>query len=78
MIGVPLLQFIEHQVHRVLKLLIILPDLHRIDELNESGEILFLHRGLVVDITNERTIQKRFRFDPEIIPGLAFPLRIRN
>ena len=28
-------------------------DLHRVDELDEGGEILFLHRSLVVDIPDK-------------------------
>ena len=42
-------------------LLVILPDLHRVDQLDEGGEILFLHRGLIVDIPNEGAVQKRLR-----------------
>ena len=71
MIWLLSLQRVKHQVYGVLELLVILPDLHRVDELDEGGEILFLHRGLVVDIPDEGAVQKRFRLDPEIVPGLA-------
>ena len=46
-VGLLCLQRVKHQVHGVLELLVILPDLHRVAELDEGGEILFLHRGLL-------------------------------
>ena len=66
MVGPLRLQRVKHQVHGVFELLVILSDLHRIDELDEGGEILFLHRGLVVDIPDEGAVQKRFRLDPDV------------
>ena len=57
MVGLLRLQRVKHQVHRVLELLVILPDLHGVDELNEGGEILFLHRGLIVDVPNQGAVQ---------------------
>ena len=45
MIWLLSLQRVKHQVYGVLELLVILPDLHRVDELDEGGEILFLHRA---------------------------------
>ena len=47
-------------------------DSHGVDELNEGGEVLLLHRSLIVDIANERAVQQGFCFDPEIVSGLAF------
>ena len=69
-------QCIKHQVHGVFELLVILPNLHGVDELDEGGEVLLLHRGLIVDIPNQRTIQQGLCFDPEIVPGLAFAFGI--
>ena len=69
-------QCIKHQVYGVFELLVILPDFHRIDELNEGGEVLLLHRSLIVDIANERAVQQRLRFDPEIVASLAFAFGI--
>ena len=57
-VGLLCLQRVKHQVHGVLELLVILPDLHRVDELDEGGEILFLHRSLVVDIPDKGAVQK--------------------
>ena len=76
MVGLLCLQRVKHQVNGVFELLVILPDLHRIDELDEGGKILFLHRGLIVDIPDKGAVQKRFRLDPEIVPGLALALGI--
>ena len=59
MIGILLRQFLKHQVNRILKFLIIFPDLHRVNELNEGGEILFLCRGLIVDVANEGAAEQR-------------------
>ena len=42
-------------------LLIVLPDLHRVNKLNQGGEVLLFHRGLVVDISNQGAVQQRFR-----------------
>ena len=75
-VGLLCLQRVKHQVHGVLELLVILPDLHRVDELDEGGEILFLHRGLVVDIPNEGAVQKRLGLNPKIVPGLALALGV--
>ena len=41
---------IKHQVYGVFELLVILTDFHGIDELNEGGEVLLLHRSLIMDI----------------------------
>ena len=76
--GIPGFQLIEHQIHGILKFLIVLPDLHRIDKLNEGGEVLFLNGSLIVDVPDERAVQKRFRLDPKIIPGLALAFGIGN
>ena len=54
-------QCIKHQVHRVLELLVVLPDFHGVDELDECGKVLFFHRGFIVDIPDKGAVQKRFR-----------------
>ena len=65
-------QCIKHQVYGVFELLVILTDFHGVDELNEGGEVLFLHRSLIMDIANKRAVQQGFCFYPEIVSGLAF------
>ncbi len=41
-VRILLLQLLEHQVNRILKFLIILPDFRSVDKLNERGKVLFL------------------------------------
>ena len=54
-------QCIKHQVYRIFELLVILPDFHGVDELDEGGEVLLLHRSFIVDISDQRAIQQCFR-----------------
>ena len=58
-VGFPLFQLIKHQVNGIFELLIVLPDLHAVYHLDERGKVLFLHRGLVVDVADERAVQQR-------------------
>ena len=74
----PLGQLLKHEIDRVLKFLIVLPYLHRVDKFNESREVLFLHRGLIMDIADQGAIQKCLRLQPEIVPALAFAFGIGN
>ena len=60
----------------VLETLIVLSHLHGVDKLNESGKILFLLRGLIVDIPDEGGIEQRFGLLPEIVPAFAVPLGV--
>ena len=71
-------QCIKHQVYRIFELLVILPDFHGVDELDEGGEVLLLHRSFIVDISDQRAIQQCFRLDPEIVSGLALAFGIGN
>ena len=54
-------QLVEHQVNGVFAFLVILPNFHAVYHLDEGGKILFLHRGLIVDVPNQGTVQQRFR-----------------
>ena len=56
-VGGLCLQGGKHQVNRIFELLVILSKLHRVNELNESGEILLLHRSFIMDIPNKGAIQ---------------------
>ena len=76
MLGLFLFQLRKHQVNRILKFLVILPNLHGIDELNEGGKVLLLHRGFIVDVADERRVQQGFCLDPEIVPGFALALGV--
>ena len=54
-------QLVEHQVNGVFVFLVILPNFHAVYHLDEGGKILFLRRGLIVDVPNQGTVQQRFR-----------------
>ena len=71
-------QCIKHQVYRIFELLVILPDFHGVDELDEGGEVLLLHRSFIVDISDQCAIQQCFRLDPEIVSGLALAFGISD
>ncbi len=62
----------------VFETLIVLSHLHGVDKLDEGGKILFLLRGLIVDIPDKGGIKQRFGFLPEIVPALAIPLGVGN
>ena len=72
MIRVFLFQRVKEKVNGIFERLIILTDFHCVQHFYQCGKILFLHRSLIVDIANERTIEKRFCLDPEIVSGFSF------
>ena len=78
MFRVLLFQVLEHDIYGILELFIILPDFHGVNELDQCSEVLFLNRRFVMDISDQRTVQQRFRFGPELIPGFAVALGVGN
>ena len=56
--GLAAFQLLEHQIHRVFKFLIVLPDLHRINHFQQGGEVLFLRWGLIMDVADQRRKQQ--------------------
>lgn len=76
MIRVAFPQLRKHQIDGVLELLVVLPHLHRIDELQQGGEVLLLLRGLEVYVPDERRVEQRLRLHPKIVPGLALALGV--
>ena len=64
-------QFLKQQIDVVLKLLVVLVDLHRVDHLDQRGEALFLVMPLIVDVPDEGRVEQGFRLDPKIVPGLG-------
>ena len=78
MVWITGFQLVEHQVNGVFVFLVILPNFHAVYHLDEGGKILFLRRGLIVDVPNQGTVQQRFRLDPKIVPGLALALGVGN
>ena len=71
MLWILFLQVFKHDVHRVLELFVILTDLHGIDEFDQGGEVLFLHRRFIVDISDQGTVKQRLRFGPKLITGFT-------
>ena len=77
-VRVAFFQFIKHQIHGIFEVLIILPYLHGVDKLDESGKILLVLRGLIMNVANERSIEQRLGLDPKIVPGLALAFGVGN
>ena len=71
MARVPFFQLVKHQIDGVLKFLVVLPNLHGVYHLQQRGEVLFLLRGLVVDVADECRIKQHLGLQPEIVPGLS-------
>ncbi|MPN33621.1 hypothetical protein SDC9_181110 [bioreactor metagenome] len=69
-------QFLKHEIHGIFEFLVIFPDLGRVDELDQRGKVLFLHRGLIMDITDERRVEQRLCLLPEIVSFLALALGV--
>ena len=61
MVRIFLLQIFKHQIHRVLKILVIFTDFHSVDKFDERGKVLFLLRRLIVDVPDESTVKQDFR-----------------
>ena len=76
MIRLFLFQVFKHQIHRILEILIILTDLHGIDEFDECGKVLFLLRCLIMDVADEGTVKKGLCLVPEWIAALTITLGI--
>ena len=66
------LESLEHQVYGILVVIIVLPDLRSIYELNKRIEILLLERCHVMNVPYKRAVEQCFRFVPKWIP--AFPV----
>ena len=76
MIGFPFCQFLKHQINRIFKLFIVLPNLHGIDKFNQGGEILLLYGSFIMNISDQRTIEQRLCLHPKIIASFSFAFGI--
>lgn len=76
MFRVLFLQVFKHDVDRILELFVILTDLHGIDELDQGSNVLFLHRGFVVDISDQGTVEQRLGLCPEFVTGFTVAFRV--
>lgn len=54
-----LFQSFKHLIHWILKGFIILANFHRIQEFDQGCKVLLFQRCLIVDITDQGTIQQR-------------------
>ena len=75
-VRVLLLQCIKEKVNGIFETFVILPDLHSIYHFHQSGKVLLVCRGLIIDIADQRRIQQRLGLDPEIIAGFSFPFGV--
>ena len=71
-------QLFKHLVNRILVILIIFARIHVVDHVDQQREVLFGLGCFITDVPDQRTVEQRFRFHPEVIAGLAFALGIRN
>ena len=71
-------QGLKHLVNGVLERLIVLPDLHSVQERDERTEVLLLHGRDIVDIGDERRVKELFGFLPELVPAFALALRVHH
>ena len=71
MIGFFRFQFIKQPVNGVFIFLVILSDFHGVQELKQRCEVLFIRGRFVMDVADQGTVQKRFRFRPELISGFS-------
>ena len=71
MLRVALFQTVKHHIHRVFKGFVLLPDFGSIEHFQQRVEILFILRGFIPDIGDQRLIIQGFRLAPEIFPALA-------
>ena len=78
MFRVLFLKSLKHDVNRILELLVILPDLHGVDEFDQGGEVLFLDRCFIMDISDQCAVEQRFSFRPEFITGFSVPFGVGN
>ncbi len=74
--GLAFFQCFKHQIYRVLEGFIILPDFLGVQELQQGGEVLFLHRCFIVDIGNQSGVEKFLGLLPELIAAFSVTLGI--
>ena len=78
MIRLLLFQSFKHLIYWILKGFIILAYFHRIQKFNQRCKVLFFQRCLIVDITDQGTIQQSLRLRPEFVTGLAVSFGVGN
>ena len=69
-------QFLKQQVHRVLVFLVVLQYLHGIEHFQQSSEVLFLHRGFIMQIRDQCGQKQSFGLFPERVSAGPFALGV--
>ena len=77
-IRIAFAQFPKGNIHVVFKGFIVLTHLHGVNEFQKRGEILFLLRRFVIDVSDQRRVEQRFRLEPEVVAAFALALRIAD
>ena len=79
MVRVLLLQLGEQDVHRALELLVVLPGLAGVDEVQQGDKVALLRLRLVPDVSDEGGIVQPLGLDPKIFGTFfALPLGIED
>ena len=66
MVRVFLFQPLKHEVHRALKVRVVLAGFTGVYHFQQGGEVHFFCRGLVPDVANECGVEQPFRLHPKI------------
>ena len=74
--GFFLTQILKQQVYRILISFIIFRNLHGIQHFQQCCEVLFLNRGFIVKVSDQRNEQKPLRFVPEWVAALTLTLGV--
>ena len=73
-VGLLFCQFLKQQVHRVLVFLVVLQYLHGVEHFQQSSEVLFLHRGFIMQIRDQCGQKQSFGLFPERVSAGPSPL----
>ena len=77
-LGTSLGKAVKHIVHSVFEALVILPDFHAVYHFHQRVHVPFFLRPLKDDIGHKSTVQKGFRFRPELVTFFAVSFGIGN
>ena len=76
--GLLAFQLLKQIIHIVLEALVLFPDFHGAQHVDQSGKVLIFYWRFIVDIGDQGCIEQRFRLYPEIVPCASFALGIGN
>jgi len=64
------------QINLVLIILIVLPGIHAVEDVDQGGEILLIRRKFIMDVADQGDVQQCLRLHPEIVAALALTLGV--